>query len=191
MNKPIVSVAAIVLVAAIGGFAAFRAATPSADTRPASPHGPVWTEAVWPFPIDQWGQGWAYQCKAADCGIEVNLYVRPKIGFCNCQTGVADDEELDRVSDMDLLGDERSAPGPGRPITVHWMKGRSRAYKVAAASVGAAAAKSALSLAFNNRCDVIVATVVAGDAPAAQEEAVLAFLNGEMILHWAEQVLGL
>ncbi|HWN50962.1 MAG TPA: hypothetical protein VNO18_14270 [Xanthobacteraceae bacterium] len=78
---------------------------------------PVWTEATWPFPIDQWGEGWAFQCKAADCGIDVNLYLRPKIGFCNCQTGVADDEELDRVSDVDLVG-SRSALGPGRPIMV-------------------------------------------------------------------------
>jgi hypothetical protein len=34
-----------------------------------------------------------------------------------------------------------------------------------------------LSLAFNNRCDVIVATMVAGDEPVAQEWAVLEFLT--------------
>ena len=124
--------------------------------------------------------------EAADCGTEVNLYMRPKIGFCNCQTGVADDPELDRVGDLDLVGSERSAPGPGRPITVHGMKGRSRSYKV-----GAPAGKSVLSLAFNNRCDVVVATVVAGDEPAAHEQAVLEFLNGDLVLHWAEVVLGL
>ena len=47
-----------------------------------------------------------------------------------------------------------------------------------------------LSLAFNDRCDVIVATVVAGADPRAQEEAVLAFLNGDTMRNWAEQVLG-
>ena len=182
MIKRIVFVAAVVLVAGIAGYAAFRAATPSADTH----REPVWNEAAWPFPIDQWGQGWAYQCRAADCGIEVNLYLRPKIGFCNCQTGVADDEELDRVSDVDLVGSESSALGPGRPITVHWMKGRSRGYTVDARS-----AKSVLSLAFNNKCDVIVATVVAGNAPVAQEAAVLEFLNGDLVKRWAETVLGL
>jgi hypothetical protein len=176
-----------VLVGGIGGFAVFLAAKPPADT-----HGkfsraqPVWTEGTWPFPIDQWGSGWAYQCKAADCGIDVDLYLRPKIGFCNCQTGVADDEELDRVSDVDLVGSERSARGPGRPIAVHGMKGRSRGY-----TVGAPSAKSVLSLAFNNRCDVVVATVVAGDEPVAQEQAVLEFLNGDLMLRWAEGVLGL
>jgi hypothetical protein len=185
MSKRIAALAAVVLIAGIGGY--FLAAKPPADMHPTSSRAePVWTEAAWPFPIDQWGQGWAYQCKAADCGIDVNLYLRPKLGFCNCQTGVADDEELDRVSDLDLLGNERSALGSGRPITVHAMKGRSRSY-----SVGAASAKSVLSLAFNNRCDVVVATVVAGDKPAAQEQAVLEFLNGDLMLHWAEGVLGL
>jgi hypothetical protein len=177
-------IATIAVGAVIAGYAIFLPAKPQ-DTPATAAHGPVWTEAKWPFPIDQWGQGWAYQCKAADCGVEVNLYLRPKIGFCNCQTGVADDEELDRVSDVDLIGEEKSALAPGRPITVHWMKGRSRSYKVAAS------AKPALSLAFNDKCDVIVATVVAGNEPAAKEQAVLDFLNGDLVLHWAEQVLGL
>jgi hypothetical protein len=187
MSKRNLTVAAVVLVAGIGGYAVFLAAKPPADTHHlSSGDQPVWTAAAWPFPIDQWGDGWAFQCKAADCGIDVNLYLRPKIGFCNCQTGVADDEELDRVSDVDLVGSEGSALGPGRPITVHWMKGRSRGYRV-----GAPSAKSVLSLAFNSRCDVIVATVVAGDEPVAQEQAVLEFLNGDLVRRWAETVLGL
>jgi hypothetical protein len=185
MSKRIAAVAAIALSAGIGGYAVFLAAKPPAAMRPASSH-PVWTESTWPFPIDEWGQGWAYQCKAADCGTEVDLYLRPKLGFCNCQTGVADDEELDRVGDVDIVGSKAAALGPGRVIMVHGMKGRSRGYAVSAPS-----AKSVLSLAFNNRCDVVVATVVGGDAPVAQEQAVLEFLNGDLVLHWAEQVLGL
>jgi hypothetical protein len=173
-----------VLAAGIAGSGIFLAAKPPGDTHRTG-EAPAWSEAAWPFAIDQWGEGWAYQCKAADCGIDVNLYLRPKLGFCNCQTGVADDQELDRVSDVDLVGSERSALGPGQPITVQWMKGRSRGYRVAAP-----AAKPVLELAFNDRCDVIVATVIAGDDPLAQEQAVLEFLNGDLILHWAEQVLG-
>jgi len=177
---------AVVLVAGIGGYSLFLAAkAPENTQRMASLGQPVWTEAAWPFPIDQWGEGWAFRCKAADCGINVDLYLRAKIGFCNCQTGVADDAELDRVSDVDLIGSERSARGPGRPIKVHWMKGRSRGY-----TVGARAAKPVLSLAFNNSCDVFVVTVLAGSEPAAQEAAVLEFLNGDLMLHWAEAVLG-
>src|SRR5437899_12640948 len=187
MSKRTVIVAALALAAGIGCTAVFLAAKPPPDAHRMSSRGqPGWTEAAWPFPIDQWGQGWAFQCKAADCGTDVNLYLRPKIGFCNCQTGVADDEELDRVSDVDLVGSERSALGAGRPITVHWMKGRSRGY-----TVGARAATSVLSLAFNSRCDVIVATVVAADEPGAHEQAVLEFLNGDLVQHRAEVVLGL
>jgi hypothetical protein len=185
MSRWIAAVIATAVVAGVACSAIFLTARPQ-EPSSASAREPVWTEAAWPFPIDQWGQGWAYQCKAADCGVEVNLYLRPKIGFCNCQTGVADDEELDRVSDLDLVGDEKSALGAGRPIMVHWMKGRSRSYQV-----GAPSAKSVLSLAFNDKCDVIVATVIAGNDPVAQEQAVLAFLNGESVRHWAEQVLGL
>src|SRR5262249_56167658 len=164
MIKWIVTAAVVVLVAGIGGAAVLlsakpQAERPQADVDRVSPDdGSVWTDAAWPSPIDQWGQGWAYQCKAADCGIDVNLYLRPKIGFCNCQTGVSDDEELDRVSDVDLVGNEASALGPSRPIAVHWMKGRSRGYRV-----GAPSAKSVLSLAFNERCDVIVSPVAPAD----------------------------
>jgi hypothetical protein len=139
---------------------------------------PVWTESTWPFPVDQFGGGWAFQCKAANCGTNVNLYLRPKLGFCNCQTGVADDEELDRVGDVDLVGSGGSALGPGRTIAVRSMKGRSRAYEVNAPS-----AKSVLSIAFNSRCDVTVATVVADGDPVAQEQAVLEFLNGDLVMH--------
>ena len=184
MSK-LIAFAAAALVAGIGSY--LIAATLSADTfRVSADAATVFTENKWPFPTDQWGEGWAYQCKAADCGTDVQLYVRPKIGFCNCQTGVADDTELDRVSDLDLVGSETSALGPGRPITVQSMKGRSRSYKV-----GPSAARSVLSLAFNNKCDVVVATVLAGDKPAAQEQAVLDFLNGELMQHWAVQALGL
>ena len=181
MSKPIITLAAVVLAAGIAGYAVFPAAKPSDG-----PHRPVWAESTWPFPVDQFGGGWAFQCKAADCGTSVNLYLRPKIGFCNCQTGVADDEELDRVGDVDLIGSEPSALGAGRPIAVRSMKGRSRGYKV-----GAPLAKAVLSIAFNSRCDVTVATVVADGDPVTQEHAVLEFLNGDLVMHRIEQVLGL
>jgi hypothetical protein len=146
---------------------------------------PVWSEVPWPFPMDQWGKGKAFACTAADCGAEVKLYLRAKIGFCNCTTGVADDEELERLSDFDLMGKGTVTPlGNGRPITVAWMKGRSRSYAISSAS--------ALSVAFNDRCDAIVATVVQGrDRPDAIEPGVLEFLNGKTVLRWAEVTLGL
>jgi hypothetical protein len=181
VSKRIVTVAAVVLATGMAGYAVFPAAKPSDG-----PHGPVWTASTWPFPVDQFGGGWAFQCKAADCGTNVNLYLHPKIGFCNCQTGVADDEELDRVGDVDLVGSGGSALGAGRAIAVRSMKGRSRGYKV-----GAALAKAVLSIAFNSRCDVTVATVVADGDPVVQEQAVLDFLNSDLVMRRIEEVLGL
>ena len=150
---------------------------------------PAWSEMQWPFPMDQWGKGKAFRCKPSDCGTEVFVYVRAKIGFCNCTTGVSDDEELDRISDYDLLSSNPVAFEPGRPITIGWMKGRSRAFNVGGIQV---AGPSALSVGFNDRCDAIVATAaLATDKPAAAEPMVLEFLNSKTVLHWAEVTLGL
>jgi hypothetical protein len=152
----------------------------------AAPRNPVWSEAPWPFPLDPWGKGKAFRCKAEHCGQEVNLYFRAKIGSCGCVSAV-DDDDVDRVSDLVLVGGERASLGPGRPIEVRWMKGRSRGY---ALSRGAAA-RSALAIAFHERCDMIVATAaIDGAQPAAQENAVIDFLNTEQVLRWAETTLG-
>ena len=50
--------------------------------------------------------------QAGDCGTEVKIYLRAKLGSCNCTTGVADDAELDRMSDFDLVGGEVSPSAP-------------------------------------------------------------------------------
>jgi hypothetical protein len=150
---------------------------------------PDWAEVPWPFPMDQWGKGKAFVCRASDCGTEVTVFLRAKIGFCNCATGVADDEELDRISDFELLGNQLTAQAPGEAVTVGWMKGRARAFSLAGApQLG----KSALSVGFNDRCDAMVATAVARlDRPAAIESAVLEFLNSPAVLRWAQVTLGL
>ena len=57
---------------------------------------PKFTEVKWPFAMDEWGLGHAWRCGPENCGVEVNVFVRAKIGFCNCATGVSDDAELDR-----------------------------------------------------------------------------------------------
>jgi hypothetical protein len=148
-----------------------------------------WTEAQWPFPTDQFGRGKAFQCGATDCGMPVTLYVRAKIGFCNCTTGVGDDAELERIGDLDLLGGKLAALGDGRPIAVAWMKGRSRSY---ALSAGDQPRKSALSIGYNDRCDAIVATaLVSHERPDDVESAVIQFLNGPIVMRWAELTLGL
>jgi hypothetical protein len=139
----------------------------------------------WPFLLDQWGTGRAFACAAADCGVALSLYVRAKVGFCNCTTGVSDDAELDRVGDVDLLGRRFAPRADGRPITVGWMNGRSRAYSVEARH-------GAVALAFNEKCDVVVATLTGdGELPSAAEAAAVAFLNEPSVLRWVEVSLGL
>ena len=155
----------------------------------AQPAAGGWREIAWPFPRDGWPAGRAFHCAAAACGDEVEVYVRPKIGFCNCKTGVSDDDELDRLADFRLIGEKLSVLGAGRPINVAWMKGRSRAYTIADPF---RVRNSALAVAFNDRCDAVVATVVvANDRPAAIEPSVIEFLNSKTIVHWAEVTLGL
>ena len=188
MSKPVALaiVAALAVAATTAGFLVIRVSHPTDDSVPPRP---VWTEAKWPFPIDQWGTGRAFNCKAADCGTEVKLYLRAKLGSCNCTTGVADDADLDRMSDFDLLDAEVSPLSTGRPVTIAWMKGRSRAYTLAARN---RPAKSAISVVFSDRCDMIVATVVLPhDRPATIEPVVMEFLNSRNVLHWAEVALGI
>jgi hypothetical protein len=156
------------------------------DREMTTPSHPVWQEAQWPFPIDEWGTGKAFRCDATNCGVEVNLYIRAKFGFCNCTTGVSDDEELDRLADFRLMGEKPSALRAGSPISVAWMKGRSRAY------INRQLNTSTLAIAFNDRCDAVVATaLVAHPLPAPIEPSVIAFLNSQTIIHWAEITLGL
>jgi hypothetical protein len=179
MSRTRVFLAIVALLLGVAGGAAVLAANAQ----------PVWNEVAWPFPMDQWGKGKAFACSATDCGAEVTVYLRAKIGFCNCTTGVADDEELDRISDFSLFENKLHALSAGRPIAVAWMKGRSRAFAVLN---NPRAAKSALSVGFNDRCDAIIATaLVADERPERVEQAVLDFLNSRTVLRWAEVTLGL
>jgi hypothetical protein len=173
---------AIGLIAAAAGAALLaRAHSVSAQTAPA------FSETKWPFLMDQWGLGRAFHCDAKNCGVAVDVYVRPKIGFCNCSTGVSDDDELERVGDVELIGETYKPATAGHPIAVAWMKGRSRPYDVTGRAAG-----TTLALAFNDRCDVIVATAVVPNGSAASvEPTVLAFLNSATVVNWAKEALGL
>ena len=151
------------------------------------PHA-IWREVEWPFLLDEWGTGQAYRCAPSDCGIEISLYLRAKVGFCNCTTGVSDDDDLDRVSDRTLFSDKFAGLTDGRPVDVGRMKGRSRLYHV---TLPHAQPRDMLAIGFNDQCDVAVATVVADwDRLAQAEGLALGFLNTEPVLRWAAAELG-
>ena len=187
-NIAITAASIAILGGALGILALLVGATADNGATTDTPH-PVWTEAQWPFPKDQWGGGKAFRCKAANCGADTSLYLRAKLGFCNCTTGIADDEDLDRMSDFDLVGGEVLPLGAGRPITVGRMQGRARAYSLPSRD---APGQSVISVVFNDRCDMAVATVVlAHREPARIESGVLEFLNSGTALRWVETTLGL
>ena len=184
------SIVVVALGVGLAGLLAGDAATVGVERQPAGAATPAgesstWAEIKWPFPLDQWGVGRAFECRG--CGAQTKLYLRAKLGFCNCTTGVADDAELDRVGDLELLSDKFKGLSDGRPVKVGWMNGRSRPYQVA---IPYAAPRNVLAIAFNDKCDVVVATVVADHIPTA-EPAALGFLNGDLVLRWAERELGL
>jgi len=173
-----------------GSVSVFGVRAPSA---PAA--GTAFAAETWPFLLDEWGAGDAFVCAPAQCGVKVEVFVRPKIGFCNCSTGVADDQELERVADTDLVTPNALQIGPSRPIKVGWMKGLSRPYRAGNAAAKKPGSKEPgtkmISFALNSACDVMVAVATLGDGdPAAVEPAVLAFLRSDPMVQWARQELG-
>src|SRR5476651_999050 len=117
MRKTLLATLAVALCT-LSGSAAYE------NNRPAE----AWQEIAWPFPRDGWPAGRAFRCSGELCGDEVELYVRPKIGFCNCDNGVADDDEVDRVADLDLISERFVPLEPGRVTRVADMSGRLRTY---------------------------------------------------------------
>ncbi len=167
--------------------AAIGVAWPGGAASTGAPHA-VWREVKWPFLLDEWGIGRAYRCTSADCGAEINVYLRAKIGFCNCATGVSDNADLDRVSDLALFSDDFVGLTDGRPVNVGGLKGRSRLYHV---NIPYAQPRDMLAIGFNDRCDVAVATVVAAPDGLAQAEGLaLDFLSSDPVQRWAAAELG-
>lgn len=192
MTGPRTTILVLALGAALAGLLASDAVTVGTGPKTDAPDivrlRPNFIPAQWPFLRDQWGDGRAFRCVASDCGVNIDLYLRPKIGFCNCDTGVSDDAELDRVGDLELFSDRFVALGDGRAIKVGWMTGRSRPYRV---EVPYSQARTAQVIAFNQSCDVMVATVVAPlDRLADADRFALEFLNGDTVLGWAKSIFG-
>ncbi len=168
---PAIAVAALAFGALSGGAAYEQAAPRAAD----------WHEIAWPFPRDGWPAGRAFRCGVASCGDDIEVYVRPKIGFCNCDSGVADDDEVDRVADLDLMS-ERFAPlAPGRVVRVADMPGRIRAYDL---KMGNGSRHTAVGIAVSRRCDLLVAVAQGKGDASGVERAALEFLGARETARW-------
>jgi hypothetical protein len=147
----------------------------------AHPGAASWREIAWPFPRDGWPAGRAFRCAVAQCGDDVELYVRPKIGFCNCDTGVADDDEVDRVADLDLMS-ERFAPlEPGSVVRIADMPGRLRSYDLRMAD---GSNHAAVGIAVARRCDLLVAVAKGKGSPSGVQRAALDFLGSDALARW-------
>ena len=109
------------MVAGLAGLAAFANFYPKPD-RDEEVTG--WRRIAWPFPRDAFPAGRAWKRD------DTEVYIRPKLGFCgNCETGVVEDSEVDRVSDVDLLDASFVPAGEGRRIQITDLVGRSRVYR--------------------------------------------------------------
>ena len=93
------------------------------------------------------------------------------------------------MADLELFSPKFFGLTHGDDIRVGWMRGLSRIYQV---DIPYDRVRPILAMAFNQNCDVMVATVVAPlDQLPGAERHVLAFLNGEPILKWARAQFGI
>src|SRR5258708_24451170 len=142
-----------------------------------------WHEIAWPFPRDGWPAGRAFHCASELCRDDVELYVRPKAGFCNCDSGVADVDEVDGVTDLDLLSERFVGLEPGKAIRIAGMPGRLRTYDL---RMSDGSRHAAIGMAVSRRCDLLVAVAQGkGAAPGIQRVA-LDFLGSSEIERWIE-----
>ncbi|MET3905832.1 hypothetical protein ABID59_000153 [Bradyrhizobium sp. S3.3.6] len=172
-------VIAIAITASV--FGALSGVVGYQKTRPLTVGGDArdWQEVAWPYPRDGWPVGRAFRCDG--CAEPIELYVRPKIGFCNSDSGVADDDEVDRVADLDLISQRFAPLEPGRVIRVADMPGRVRTYDLAMPD---GSRRTAVGIAVSRRSDLLVA-VAQGKGTASQvQRAALDYLASPDIAHW-------
>jgi hypothetical protein len=147
-----------------------------------------WQEIAWPFPRDAWPAGRAFYCGSAECGGPIEAYVRPKLGFCNCATGVSGDAEVDGVADLDMITPDFVPSGDGAPVALGGMAGRARTYTL---RLPDGAQRPGAGFAVSRRCDlVVVATQGAAAGSAAAARGVAGLIGSQNVLDWINARLG-
>jgi hypothetical protein len=165
------------MVAGLAGLAAFANFYPKPD-RDEEVTG--WRRIAWPFPRDAFPAGRAWKRD------DTEVYIRPKLGFCgNCDTGVVEDSEVDRVSDIDLF-DEHFVPlREGKRIQLTDLMGRARLYRIKKGG----RERIAEGIAVSYKCDLVVAIVVGPVADDAILRNAHRFLETNTVQVWINALL--
>jgi hypothetical protein len=174
-------IASVIAIGALCGVAAAALHARATSSGGALAGDGQWREIAWPFPRDGWPNGRAFRCDAAACGQTVELYVRPKIGFCNCDSGVADDDEVDRVADLDLMSQRFDPLAAGEVAHINDMTGRSRRYGLKMAD---GSDHAAVGFALSRRCDLMVAVAQGEGTADGVEQSARMFLASEDMKRW-------
>lgn len=170
------------------GMAAAAVSAGTVAAMRSSSEGGAWREIAWPFPRDGWAAGRAFRCDSAACGGAMELYVRPKIGFCNCATGVTDDAEVDGVSDLDMIGADYVPRAAGEPIQIGGLPGRTRSYQLTTPD---GQVRPATGYALSSKCDLVaVATIGPAADTAGARRGVTTLLESSGVASWIRQRLG-
>lgn len=165
------------MLAGLAGLAAFANLYPLPD-RDEETTG--WRRIAWPFPRDAFPGGRAWKRD------DTEVFVRPKLGFCgNCDTGVVEDAEVDRVTDIDLLDERFVRLGEGKPIQLTDLVGRARLYRVQKG--GRERIAEGIAVAYN--CDLVVAIVVSPVADDAILRNAHRFLETNTVQIWINALL--
>jgi hypothetical protein len=172
---------AIVALGALSGAAAYQQVGPHQDEQKQDERKGEWHEITWPFPRDGWPAGKAFRCDGTACGGAIELYLRPKMGFCNCDLGVTDDDEVDRVADLDLVSQHFAPLAPGYVVRVADMPGRIRAYDL---KMSDGLSHTAVGVAVSRRCDLLVAVAHGKGDVTEMRRAALAFLTSSEMTRW-------
>ena len=113
--------------------------------------------------------------------------MRPKIGFCNCDSGVADDDEVDRVADLDLMSQRFTPLEPGKVVRIADMPGRLRSYDL---KMSDGSRHAAVGIAVSRRCDLLVAVARGTGTAAGVSRVALDFLATDDMARWMTSAMG-
>lgn len=144
--------------------------------------GPGWKSIPWPFPRDAWRDGKSWRNR--DLELEVHIRLKPGSSG-NCDTGVVEDSEVERVTDIGLL-DPQSAPvQAGTRVRITDLFGRARLYRVKTRD----GERLTEAIAVSHECNLVVALVVGPVDDARTRKAAHDFLETNTVQIWVNEQL--